>query len=275
MKKEKILFNFIFIGIFLINSIFVINNSDSMNNESIQNLETNSSQLVLNNFDPFYLDNDGSAVSSTKTSSEISFSYSGSSSSYPIYEVYKYFFDKNFTDFNVSVKVDFDMESNSDLLTIVLSVYGAGHRIINGGLWDCQTGTTGAYHYTAYPDAVKDQYYTFYGDSPLSGSFYIHFERAGDIVNAFTNDGSNTNELFSHTWSSGLNNNATGLGIHIYTGTSNSDCSVTFSNLNAVFNYTKVTVIFGGGLTKTIITITSALGIVFIIAILRKQRKLV
>ncbi|NHJ48234.1 MAG: hypothetical protein FK733_10650 [Asgard group archaeon] len=236
MRKNKIILGLLFISLILVNStIGIYSNEKRFSN--VSNTEASSAKLIINDFEDFYNYRDDAEIITEKTSSAITMNYAGISSEYPIYERYLYDFPRNCTDFDVSLKIDFDMASNSDYLTATLTIYGVGHRIIAGGLWDPQAGTTGAWYYSAYPDGIKDQYYTNFGDSGLSGSFYLHFTREGDIVTATHKDGSDTTTLYTYSWSSGLSNLAWGMAVNIYTGTTNSNNSVTFSNLDAVFDY--------------------------------------
>lgn len=252
-----------------------------------ENLGMNS--LSIDNFDDFELIVDSEYIESTKTSSELSFRYEGTTSSW-VTERYLYIFDSQGNCSNITIQVDLEFSLNdvNDHIQAGLEVgsyYNSASNFVGAPPNSTDRIRTIAYVYDAW-DASQATYATSlwgYGDevkyidttneAGLSGNVTVYQQRIGENITCSLKDVNDNSDYFTYTWNN-QKHNINYLLIYINSRETYSNVSATFTSISGNLTFSDVsesTISFPG---FTNIIILSGISIITIlVAHIRKKKE--
>jgi len=257
MKNKRKEVSLFVLCLFILVTISSLPRVDSAIDESdFTPLKSQSTGTSISNFDDFTKLNESAHITSTKSSSEISFAFNGSTSSW-VTERYIYAIDTGSycEDFSIQATVDYSFTDTNDLTTvgmIVGSYYDGNDNYIgqpdtlvdqlraHTNVYDAWSGNQAVHQVFMTNNSVQDELFDSYGSAGLSGTVLINQTRNNGVWTCSVMDSTGTTTFVTKTWSN-INQEVNYIIISFNALNSNSDTSATVSsiigNLDIVGNY--------------------------------------
>jgi len=224
----------------------------STSKQSLPIKSLNEDFLLINTFDDFNQTIDSEFISSTITSSEISFIYEGTTSEW-VTERFMYTFDSlgNCTDYSIEVDVEFSLEDIDDHLNAGLDI---GSYFTNNGsfigappiwgdhihastyVYDAWDASQATYATALWGYEETDERIASINMAGLSGNVTICQERVGSILTCSFKSIINDSIYFTHTWMS-QDYNVNFLSIYVNSRNTNSNISATFTSISGNLSF--------------------------------------
>ncbi|MHA1185806.1 MAG: hypothetical protein ACTSSK_02860, partial [Candidatus Heimdallarchaeota archaeon] len=209
-------------------------------------MKSQSTGSSISNFDGFTKLNENAHITSTKTSSEITFAFNGSSSTW-VTERYIYSIaDGSYADdFSVQATIDYSFIDTDDLSTvgmIIGSNYDGNNNYIgqpenlvdqlraHTNVYDAWSGNQAVHQVLMTNNSVQDELFDSYGSAGLSGTVLINQTRNNGVWTCSIMDSTGTTTFVTKTWSN-INQEVNYIIISFNAQNSNSDTSATVSSI--------------------------------------------
>jgi hypothetical protein len=240
-------------------------------------IETNDT-YVLTDFSNFELVVDHDYIHSTNNINNVTFDYYGDYPALPIYDRYKYDLPLNYSDFYISVKVDYLANETSGAFITYLFVIGEEHALTAPEVWDAWTTNQAKYYIKGYPNGTPDDAESDPNIAGLNGTVIFEVFRLSDILNSTIYD-ENYNILLTKQWTSGVSTLVSSFNINHRSGWLGAETHAIFYDLYANFTLPNTETTTNTGLITIILGYASGLPFIFtiiflgVVIVIRKKRK--
>ena len=211
-------------------------------------MKSQSTGTSISNFDGFTKLNESAHITSTKTSSEITFAFNGSSSTW-VTERYIYTIaDGSYCDdFSIQATLGYSFTDTDDLTNVgmIVGSYYDGDTNYLGepgiltdevhaytSVMDSWSGNQAVHQVIFFNNSVPDELFNAYGSAGLTGTVLINQTRKAGLWNCSVMDSSGTTTYTTKTWSN-VSQEVNYIIIFYNAQNSNSDTSATISSITA------------------------------------------